>query len=83
MINHAYTIATMRHSTKQQRKSRKRDLFKRIKKMVKRYDGTESSLSFIIPCIRTDIEELMQIAKVEGIQQGYKEYQDKYGEQNG
>jgi uncharacterized protein YeeX (DUF496 family) len=68
-----YTAATMRNSSKETRKNRKRLLRDRIKKTIKRYGLTEEEVNSLISQIRSDLDELIEIGVVEGKQQGYNE----------
>jgi len=72
-VDMSHTIATMKNSTESERKNRKRKLKARIKEMVSRYDGSNHSMQFVMPCINSDIDELMQIARIEGVQQAMME----------
>jgi len=65
----------MRNSSKETRRNRKRELRSRIRKVI---TGSTDSPSFVIGAVEIDIAELVEIARIEGIQQGYNEYKDKY-----
>lgn len=70
------SLATMRNSSKETRRNRKRELRSRIRKVI---TGSTDSPNFVIGAVEIDIAELVEIARIEGIQQGYNEYKDKYG----
>lgn len=72
-----YTLATMRNSTKETRRNRKKDLWERIRKEIRRSELTESQANYLIKSLKSDIDELIEIGKIEGIQQGFNEAQDK------
>ena len=65
----ANTIATMRTSTKEQRRNRKRDLWARIRKDIRRYNDEQTTVR-IMSMIKSDINELVEIGHVEGYQCG-------------
>lgn len=65
----SYTIATMRTSTKEQRKSRKQVITKRIKRNAMRYMTAEQAERFM-RAIKSDLMELMDIGSAAGYQSG-------------
>ena len=64
-----HTLATMRNSSKETRRNRKRTLWDRIRKDIRR-NMTEEQTARIMQAIRSDIEELIEIGHVEGYQCG-------------
>ena len=65
----SYTIATMRTSTSEQRKSRKQVITKRIKRNAMRYMTDEQAERFM-RAIKSDLVELMDIGSAAGYQSG-------------
>ena len=65
----SYTIATMRTSTKEQRKSRKQVIMKRIERNAMRHMTPEESKNFM-RSIKSDLMELMDIGGAAGYQSG-------------
>lgn len=65
----AHTIATMRNSTKEQRRNRKRDLWARVRKDIRRFND-EATTARIMSMIKSDVRELIEIGHVEGYQCG-------------
>lgn len=65
----SYTIATMRTSTMEQRKSRKQVITKRIERNAMRYMTAEQAERFM-RAIKSDIVELMDIGSAAGYQSG-------------
>ncbi|MDU7377900.1 MAG: hypothetical protein E7L09_05945 [Enterobacteriaceae bacterium] len=64
-----HTLATMRNSTKETRRNRKRTLWDRVRKDIRRH-VTEEQASRIMKSIRMDLDELIEIGHVEGYQCG-------------
>ena len=65
----SYTIATMRTSTREQRKSRKQVITKRIERNAMRYMTAEQAERFM-RAIKSDLVELMDIGSADGYQSG-------------
>lgn len=65
----SYTIATMRTSTREQRKSRKQVITKRIERNAMRYMTAEQAERFM-RSIKSDLVELMDIGSAAGYQSG-------------
>lgn len=65
----SYTIATMRTSTREQRKSRKQVITKRIERNAMRYMTSEQAERFM-RAIKSDLMELMDIGSAAGYQSG-------------
>lgn len=65
----SYTIATMRTSTREQRKSRKQVITKRIERNAMRYMTAEQVERFM-RSIKSDLVELMDIGIAAGYQSG-------------
>lgn len=65
----AHTIATMRTSTKQQRRNRKQTIFERIERQAMKYMSQEQARKYVCS-IKSDLHELMEIGHVEGYQCG-------------
>lgn len=65
----SYTIATMRTSTREQRKSRKQVITKRIERNAMRYMTAEQAERFM-RAIKSDLVELMDIGSAAGYQLG-------------
>ena len=71
-----YTIATMRNSSKESRRNRKRTLWDRIKKDVRR-ELSEEKANALIRRIKSDLDELIEIGHVEGYQCGVNDERAK------
>ena len=65
----SYTIATMRTSTKEQRKSRKQVIMSRIERNAMRHMTPEQAKNFM-RAIKSDLMELMDIGGAAGYQSG-------------
>lgn len=72
----AHTIATMRTSTKEQRRNRKQQLLSRIRREVRRHND-EQITNAIMRSIKSDIAELVEIGHVEGYQCGVNDTNQK------
>ena len=72
------TIATMRNSTKEQRRNRKRALWARVRKDIRRFND-ESTTARIMAMIKSDVLELIEIGHVEGYQCGVNDQKNKEG----
>lgn len=72
----AHTIATMRTSTKEQRRNRKQQLLSRIRREVRRHND-EQITNIIMRSIKSDIAELVEIGHVEGYQCGVNDTKNK------
>lgn len=68
-ITMSYTIATMRTSTKEQRKSRKQVIMNRIERNAMRHMTPEQAKNFM-RAIKSDLIELMDIGSAAGYQSG-------------
>lgn len=64
-----YTVATMRNSTKEQRKSRKDDIWRRMRREIRK-KLPEQEAESLIRRLKSDIDELIEIGHVEGYQCG-------------
>lgn len=73
------TIATMRTSTREQRRNRKRELWARIRKDVRRFND-EATTNRIVSMLKMDMQELIEIGMVEGYQQGRNDANNLKGE---
>lgn len=71
-----HTIATMRNSTKESRRNRKRTLWERVRKDIRRH-VTEEQAVRIMKSIRMDLDELIEIGHVEGYQCGVNDQKQK------
>lgn len=74
----AHTLATMRSSTKETRRNRKKTLWDRVRKSIRR-SMTEEQTNTIMKSIRMDINELIEIGHVEGYQCGANDEKQKNG----
>ncbi|WWD15291.1 hypothetical protein CPL00378_CDS0062 [Klebsiella phage AloofButler] len=74
-----HTIATMRTSTKEQRRNRKRTLWDRIRKDIRRFND-EATTNRIVSMLKIDMQELIEIGVVEGYQQGRNDANNSKGE---
>lgn len=63
------TIATMRTSSKEQRRNRKQTILARIERNAMKYMTPEQAKVYI-RSIKSDLQELMEIGHVEGYQCG-------------
>lgn len=72
----ANTIATMRNSTKDSRRNRKRTLWDRIRKDIRRQLSEEETNS-LLKQLKSDINELIEIGHVEGYQCGANDERNK------
>lgn len=70
------TLATMRNSSKETRRNRKRTLWDHIRKDLRR-NLNEEQTSRLMRAIRSDIEELVEIGHVEGYQCGVNDTLNK------
>ncbi len=64
-----HTLATMRNSTSETRRNRKRTLWERVRRSMRR-NMTEEQTVRVLNAIRADINELIEIGHVEGYQCG-------------
>lgn len=71
-----HTIATMRTSTKEQRRSRKQTIFARLERQAMKYMTSDQAKRYICS-IRSDLHELMEIGHVEGYQCGQNDERNK------
>lgn len=71
-----HTLATMRNSSKETRRNRKRDLWARIRRNIRR-NLTEEETIRVLNAIRSDINELIEIGHVEGYQCGVNDSMPK------
>lgn len=71
-----HSIATMRTSTKEQRKNRKQVIFARIERELRKHMGPIAAAHFMYG-IRSDLHELMEIGHVEGYQCGANDERNK------
>lgn len=72
----ASTIATMRNSTKESRRNRKRSLWERIRKDIRR-QLSEEDTNTLLKRLKSDINELIEIGHVEGYQCGANDERNK------
>lgn len=61
----AHTLATMRGAEENTKRNRKRDLWKRIKRDILRSGISEVEAAHLMKSIRSDLEELIEIASTE------------------
>lgn len=71
-----HTLATMRNSSKETRRNRKRDLWARIRRTIRR-NLTEEETIRVLNAIRADVNELTEIGHVEGYQCGVNDSKAK------
>lgn len=71
-----HTIATMRTSTKEQRRSRKQKIFERLERNATRFMTPDEARKFMC-AIKSDLHELMEIGHVEGYQCGRNDERNK------
>lgn len=64
-----HTLATMRKSSKDTRRNRKKTLWERIRKEIRRNMSEEQTVR-LMSAIRSDVNELIEIGHVEGYQCG-------------
>lgn len=76
----AHSIATMRSSTREQRRNRKQSLFARIERQATKYMAPDQAKRYLCS-IRSDLHELMEIGHVEGYQCGVNDTNQKGKEQ--
>lgn len=65
----AHTLATMRNSNSETRRNRKRTLWDRVRKCIRRH-VTDEQANLIMKSIKMDLDELIEIGHVEGYQCG-------------
>lgn len=76
----SHTLATMRNSTKDTRRNRKRTLWERIRKDIRRRLSEEET-NTLMRAIKSDISELIEIGHVEGYQCGANDQKNKQEQQ--
>lgn len=71
-----HTLATMRNSSRETRRNRKRDLWARIRRTIRRNLSEEETIR-VLNSIRADVNELIEIGHVEGYQCGVNDSKPK------